>query len=182
MASWREAPENHAGIIESELSSAMADEKSSRRTMLVHQRITELTAAGQDPHAGLELDWDAELDKFAVLQYPEYYRQPFHSVSNGWLSTRAATKNRVAMQAIYRDAHSESCLGIRKDLATFVPANATTIVDFGSGELFFTARCYGYRSLLHTILFCFKVMGMVRLQLLVAFQVLLSLLWRPLHT
>eukprot|EP01045_Picozoa_sp_COSAG04_P007781 COSAG04_NODE_415_length_14711_cov_7.685464_5_plen_229_part_00 len=56
------------------------------------------------------------------------------SVPNGWLSVRAATVNRVAMQAIYADAHPESCLGIRKDLAAHLPSDARCVVDLGAGD------------------------------------------------
>jgi hypothetical protein len=80
------------------MKAAMADSKSSARTKMVHERMRELTAAGGDPHEALDLDWDLEVSAFKDLPYPDYYRQPFHSVPNGWLSSRAATKNRVAMQ------------------------------------------------------------------------------------
>ena len=95
---WTQTPEQHTAIIKVEFKAAMQDAASSARTKMVHERIAELCAEGGDPHHDLELDWEEELSQFKDLAYPEYYRQPFHSVPNGWLSTRAATKNRVAMQ------------------------------------------------------------------------------------
>src|SRR5262245_18713481 len=37
------------------------------------------------------------------------------------------------MVAIYQDAHPHRSLGVRDELAALVPANARTVVDFGSG-------------------------------------------------
>ena len=82
------------------------------------------------------VDWDRELAAFAVHKgedFPAYYRQPFHSVPGGYLSEAAATGDRGAMEAIYEEAHPRRSLGVRDALASLVPAEARTVVDFGAG-------------------------------------------------
>eukprot|EP00747_Dinoflagellata_sp_TGD_P060240 gnl/TRDRNA2_/TRDRNA2_151938_c0_seq2.p1 gnl/TRDRNA2_/TRDRNA2_151938_c0~~gnl/TRDRNA2_/TRDRNA2_151938_c0_seq2.p1 ORF type:complete len:272 (-),score=45.43 gnl/TRDRNA2_/TRDRNA2_151938_c0_seq2:620-1321(-) len=46
----------------------------------------------------------------------------------------AAMVNRRAMQAIYVEAHPQSCLGIRQELAKHVPEDAKLIIDLGAGD------------------------------------------------
>ena len=135
--SWQIPPSQHLSIIHTELKAAQANPPSMRRTQMVQQRIIQRTKNGEDPHyKSKTIDWPLELSKFqtTTIQYPDYYRQPFHSVPNGWLSKLAATKNRVAMQAIYTEVGKESCLGIRKRLTQFIPLHSKVIVDFGSGD------------------------------------------------
>jgi len=80
-----------------------------------------------------EIDWDTELAHFDKLAWPEYYLQPFHSVPGGWLSREAALNNRPAMQSIYVDCHPDSCLGMYRELARYIPCNAEIVVDLGAG-------------------------------------------------
>ena len=79
------------------------------------------------------IDWDAELAAFGAIEYPTYYTQPFHSVPGGYLSEAAAVGDRVAMEAIYQDAHPHRSLGMREELAGLVPENARVVLDLGSG-------------------------------------------------
>ena len=79
------------------------------------------------------LDWPTELAAFPEIEYPTYYRQPFHSVPGGYLSERAAEGDRRAMEAIYQDAHPQRSLGVRAELATLVPEGARKVVDLGGG-------------------------------------------------
>lgn len=79
------------------------------------------------------IDWDAELARFEGLEYPDYYRQPFHSVPGGYLSRAAAVGDRGAMEAIYEEAHPRKSLGVREALATLVPGDARHVVDLGGG-------------------------------------------------
>lgn len=79
------------------------------------------------------IDWDAELAGFGPLEFPTYYRQPFHSVPGGYLSEAAAVGDRRAMQAIYQHDHPERCLGIRSEIAALVPEHAKRVVEFGAG-------------------------------------------------
>ena len=79
------------------------------------------------------VDWDAELAAFDEVEYPAYYRQPFHSVPGGYLSEAAAVGDRGAMEAIYEEAHPRKSLGVREELASLVPADARRVVDLGGG-------------------------------------------------
>ncbi|MEM9175575.1 MAG: class I SAM-dependent methyltransferase [Myxococcota bacterium] len=79
------------------------------------------------------VDWDAELAAFGEIDYPTYYRQPFHSVPGGYLSEAAAVGDRGAMEAIYEEAHPRRSLGVRDELATLVPETAGVVVDLGGG-------------------------------------------------
>jgi SAM-dependent methyltransferase len=101
------------------------------RMLSVVRRMSEQTAPD---FAGI--DWDRELAAFDVRRpedFPNYYRQPFHSVPGGYLSEAAAVGDRRAMEAIYQDAHPCRSLGVRDVLAAHVPADARTVVDFGAG-------------------------------------------------
>ena len=89
--------------------------------------------AAQEAPDFADLDWDVELEAFGSLDLPDYYRQPFHSVPGGYLSEAAATNDRRALEAIYQDAHPGRSLGIREDIATLVPENARSVVEFGAG-------------------------------------------------
>jgi len=80
------------------------------------------------------IDWDAELAEFKDLPYPSYYLLPFHSIPGGWLSQAAAMGNRTNMESIYIDCHPEKSLGVRKEVAKFVPCDARVVVDLGSGD------------------------------------------------
>ncbi len=80
-----------------------------------------------------DLDWDAELARFAPIEFPSYYTQPFHSVPGGYLSEAAAIGDRAALEAIYEDAHPRRSLGVRDELASLVPAHSRGVVDLGAG-------------------------------------------------
>ena len=80
-----------------------------------------------------DIDWDAELAAFGDIDYPTYYRQPFHSVPGGYLSEAAAVGDRGAMEAIYEEAHPRKSLGVRDELAALVPEDARLVVDLGGG-------------------------------------------------
>ena len=123
----------HFKLVEEEKKLMITDKKSTRRTIIVHKRVQEEESRNPTDFGG-EIDWEMELKAFGELPYPDYYKLPFHSVPGGWLSKRAATKNRIAMQAIYREAHPRSCLGVREMLAAYVPAGARRVVDLGSGD------------------------------------------------
>lgn len=86
----------------------------------------------QAPELG-EIDWDAELEEFEALAYPDYYLQPFHSVLGGWLSQTAAISDRVAMEAVLENAHPRKSLGVREEIARLFPADARRILDLGAG-------------------------------------------------
>ncbi len=79
------------------------------------------------------VDWEAELAAFGDLEYPTYYRQPFHSVPGGYLSEAAAVGDRGAMEAIYEEAHPRRSLGVREELAKLIPEDAGVVVDLGGG-------------------------------------------------
>ena len=111
----------------------VTDKRSARRTMTVHKRVQEEEVNNPTDFGG-DIDWETELKAFGTLPYPEYYKMPFHSVPGGWLSKFAAMKNRVAMQAIYREAHPRSCMGVRDVLSEHVPKDAKRVVDLGSGD------------------------------------------------
>jgi len=121
--------EEQFSIIREEMKLAAADPKSSRRTAVMIKR------ALKEPmtHPRGSIDWKKELRAFGELDYPEYYLKPFHSVAGGWLSKRASTMDRMFMQGIYRDAHAESCQGLRAELSKMVPADSRRVVDLGSG-------------------------------------------------
>ena len=123
----------HYSLIKQEVDAGIADPASSRRTLLVNERVAEYQQLFPTDFGG-KIDWELELGGFHQLDYPSYYTQPFHSIPGGWLSKFAAENNRIAMQAIYKDAHPESCLGVRKQLAAFVPPHCTSIVDLGCGD------------------------------------------------
>lgn len=125
--------ENHLDIVQHEQQFAKEDKASSRRTILVNERIMKLQQENPTDFGG-NIDWKAELSSFKVLPYPSYYKKPFHSIPGGWLSKFAAENNRIAMRAIYQDAHPESCEGIRKQLSAFIPKHSKYIVDLGSGD------------------------------------------------
>lgn len=126
-------PAEHYSLVKSEFESAIADPASSRRTAVVQRRVGEVMKKTPTDWGG-EIDWELELKGFGTLNYPSYFRQPFHSVPGGWLSKTAALVNRMAMQAIYREAHVESCMGLRKDLSALVPSDAQLVVDLGAGD------------------------------------------------
>ena len=111
----------------------VTDKRSARRTMIVHKRVQEEEVNNPTDFGG-DIDWETELKAFGTLPYPEYYKMSFHSVPGGWLSKFAAMKNRVAMQAIYREAHPRSCMGVRDVLSEHVPKDAKRVVDLGSGD------------------------------------------------
>ena len=123
-------PPEHLEIVSAELSAALQDPPSARRATIVKDRIQAATPTD----FGGKIDWERELMAFAPLDYPEYYRQPFHSVPGGWLSKQAALVNRMAMQSIYTEAHPHSCLGLRAELAEFVPQHARLVIDLGTGD------------------------------------------------
>jgi len=125
-----QVPDNHFDIISDEIQAALLDPPSSRRTHIIRDRI----AALELTDFGGAIDWEKELMAFAPLDFPEYYRQPFHSVPGGWLSKRAAVYNRMAMQSIYREAHPHSCSGLRGDLVQWVPMHSKFVVDLGTGD------------------------------------------------
>ena len=79
------------------------------------------------------IDWPSELAAYGEIEFPTYYLQPFHSVPGGYLSEQAALGDRLAMEAIYQEAHPERSLGVRKELASLVPDTARRVVDFGGG-------------------------------------------------
>ena len=79
------------------------------------------------------IDWDEELVRFTDIEYPAYYRQPFHSVPGGYLSEAAAVGDRGAMEAIYEEYHPRKSLGIRDEIGALVPTDAKRVVDLGGG-------------------------------------------------
>ncbi|MEM9652569.1 MAG: class I SAM-dependent methyltransferase [Actinomycetota bacterium] len=119
------APAPHLALIETELAT---DEPMDTMVTVIGRM------GGMDAPDFSAVDWDAALAPYTDLEFPAYYRMPFHSVPGGWLSEAAATGDRAAMEAIYADAHVDRSLGIRRELAALVPEDATTIVDFGSGS------------------------------------------------
>jgi SAM-dependent methyltransferase len=127
-------PEKHFTIVAKEVSEMVKHNASARRTVIVRKRIAEIQRESPTSFGDTPIDWETELQGFGDLPYPDYYRQPFHSVPGGWLSKRAATVNREAMQAIYKDAHRNSCMGLRKILSMYVPRSAMTVVDVGTGD------------------------------------------------
>ena len=123
----------HFKLVEEEKKLMVTDKRSARRTITVHKRVQDEELNNPTDFGG-DIDWDTELQAFGVLPYPDYYTLPFHSVPGGWLSKRAAMKNRIAMQAIYREAHPKSCMGVREILSGYVPSDAKRVVDLGSGD------------------------------------------------
>lgn len=118
------APAWHAETIKKEMSSDTPKHK----MMSVVKRM-----AGQTVPDFSGIDWDAELAGFEDIDYPTYYRQPFHSVPGGYLSEAAAVGDRGAMEAIYEEWHPRKSLGLRCELAALVPEDAKTVVDLGGG-------------------------------------------------
>ncbi|MEM8924821.1 MAG: class I SAM-dependent methyltransferase [Actinomycetota bacterium] len=119
------APESHAGLIDTELSSG----EDMEAMVTVIGRMGAMTSPDLSA-----IDWDEALAPYADMEFPAYYRMPFHSVPGGWLSEAAATGDRAAMEAIYAEAHPERSLGIRRELAALVPDDARVVVDIGSGS------------------------------------------------
>ena len=95
--------------------------------------VVKRMGAEPPPDFGGDIDWDAELAEFERLDYPSYYLQPFHSVPGGWLSQAAAMFDRQAMESIYTDWHPRKCLGMRDELALFIPEDARRVLDVGAG-------------------------------------------------
>lgn len=118
------APSWHAEKIQEEMSS----DTPKNRMMDVVKRMV-----GQVVPDFSGIDWDAELAGFEDVEYPAYYRQPFHSVPGGYLSEAAAVGDRGAMEAIYEEWHPLKSLGLREELAALIPADAKTVVDLGGG-------------------------------------------------
>ena len=118
------APEWHFDCIEKEATCA----ESKERMMRVIRRMGDQQVPDYS-----SIDWDAELAAFGELEFPNYYRQPFHSVPGGYLSEAAAVGDRRAMESIYQDAHPQRSLGIRAELAALIPAQAKRVVDLGAG-------------------------------------------------
>jgi len=81
-----------------------------------------------------KVEWKNALKKYAVLDYPNYYLQPFHSMPGGWLSPTSAGGDRKALNAIYAHAHPKKSLGLRKHMATLFPEDAKLIYDLGAGS------------------------------------------------
>jgi SAM-dependent methyltransferase len=125
--------EEHYKLIKDEQAAGIADKASSRRTVLVNERIMGYQQTIPTDFGG-DIDWEFELSGFHQLDYPSYYTQPFHSIPGGWMSKFAAENNRIAMQAIYKDAHAESCFGVRKQLSEYIPPDSKLIVDLGCGD------------------------------------------------
>lgn len=123
-------PGEHFATSQQEFAAMAQDPKSSRRTGVIAQRaFRETMPAGLD-----DIDWPAGLAEFQELAYPEYYLRPFHGVPGGWLSKRAAVLNRMFMQGIYKDAHPDSCMGLRRELSAMVPSDSRCVVDLGCGD------------------------------------------------
>jgi SAM-dependent methyltransferase len=122
--------QRHQDLCQQEFLAAQTDPASARRTKIVRKKMSK----EKPTDFGGDIAWETELKAFASLPYPPYYKLPFHSIAGGWLSKQAACFNRQAMQAIYNDAHPESCLGVRRELAAFVPPAAKVVVDLGSGD------------------------------------------------
>lgn len=127
-------PEEHFAVVANEVSEMVKDKASARRTVIVKKRIAQIQKDSPTTFGDTPIDWERELKGFGDLPYPAYYRQPFHSVPGGWLSKRAAMVNREAMQAIYKDAHQDSCMGLRNIIAAYVPPDAEVVVDIGTGD------------------------------------------------
>ena len=85
----------------------------------MNERILKLQMNNPTDFGG-PIDWKFEL---SALEYYHIHLiiQNHFIASGGWLSKFAAENNRIAMQAIYQDAHPEACEGVRKELSKFVP-------------------------------------------------------------
>lgn len=122
-------PQVHFDTIGEELTAALADPASVRRTEAMAKR-----AMREPMLKGLtSIDWKKELANFKDLAYPDYYLKPFHSVPGGWLSRIAAVFDRQFMQAIYKETHAGSCMGIRADLSKLISTSSRRVVDLGCG-------------------------------------------------
>lgn len=121
--SWP-APDWHAARVAEE----MACPEPKERMLRVLSRM----GAQQVPPLG-EIDWSAELAAFGPLEFPAYYRQPFHSIPGGYLNEAAALGDRAALEAIYEEAHPRRSLGLRDAIAGLVPAEARAVLDLGAG-------------------------------------------------
>lgn len=117
-------PAWHFETIEKEMATA----ESKERMLGVILRISD-----QEVPDFSGLDWDKELARFGEIDYPTYYRQPFHSVPGGYLSEAAAVGDRGAMEAIYESDHPRKSLGIRDEIAALVPESSRSVVDLGGG-------------------------------------------------
>ena len=120
---WMPPPDWHFETIDDEMGCQDKTRMLSVVSRMGEQQVPDLSG----------IDWPAELAPYAEVEYPSYYRQPFHSVPGGYLSEQAAVGDRRAMEAIYQEAHPERSLGVRKQLASLIPANAKRVVDLGSG-------------------------------------------------
>ena len=69
--------DNHMDIVKEEQQIVKEDEASSRRTVLVNERILKLQMKNPTDFGG-PIDWKFELSAFRVLPYPSYYTKPFH--------------------------------------------------------------------------------------------------------
>ena len=127
-------PKEHFEIVSKEVSEMVKDKASARRTVIVTKRIARIRKENPTSFGDSAIEWETELKGFGDLPYPAYYRQPFHSVPGGWLSKQAALMNRMAMQAIYKDAHKDSCMGLRDIISSYVPPESKMIVDVGTGD------------------------------------------------
>lgn len=133
--------DRHNELIAAEVAAAGEDGEGSARANAVMTRVGGWeTKKEMEGRLGLRRGEDAiasvtsELVQFSSLPWPEYYLMPFHSVPGGWLSAFAAVFNRTAMEAIYRDAHPQKSIGIRRDLAALVPSSSKLVVEFGAGD------------------------------------------------
>jgi SAM-dependent methyltransferase len=121
--SWP-APDWHAARVAEE----MACPEPKDRMLRVLSRM------GAQPVPALgTIDWSAELAAFGPLEFPAWYRQPFHSIPGGYLNEAAALGDRAALEAIYEDAHPRRSLGLRDAIAALVPAAARSVLDLGAG-------------------------------------------------
>jgi len=118
------APEWHLDTVAKETTGP----ESKERMMSVVRRMSEQQVPD---YSGI--DWDVSLASFGELEFPSYYRQPFHSVPGGYLSEAAAIGDRRAMESIYQHAHPQRSLGVRAELAKLIPDDARRVVELGAG-------------------------------------------------
>lgn len=81
---------------------------------------------------GKDIDFTRELSNYEVLDYHNYYLQPFHSLPGGWLSPLAAMGNESAMRALFKTSTKRGAEGLREVVASVLPRDAKVVYDFGA--------------------------------------------------
>ncbi len=81
---------------------------------------------------GRDIDFAREVEQYEVLDYHNYYLQPFHSLPGGWLSPMAAMGNESAMRALFAPSTKRGAEGLREVVSSLVPSGAEVVYDFGA--------------------------------------------------